>query len=171
MRVALQLSCSVALTILTMWLAVAGWNGMIATSAITPTRVVAPIAVRSPTSATDELKMPALNQYSLTLARPLFVEGRRPPLARPIEVQKEQAPVPQVPTSAVSLSRYRLLGVVSNESGRRALIETPDAGIQWRAVADQVDEWTIVAIETESVALKSRSGNGKLRLYPSAGER
>lgn len=171
MRVALQLSCCVTLAFLGMWLAVTGWYGTMATSAKAPTRIVAPIAVRSPSSATDELRMPALNEYSLTLARPLFVEGRRPPLARPIEVQKEQAPVPQVPTSAVSLARYRLLGVVSNESGRRALIETPGAGTQWRAVADTVDEWTIVAIEPESVALKSRSGNGKLRLYPSAGER
>lgn len=108
----------------------------------------------------------ALDAYQHTLSRPIFVEGRRPPAAKPLVVAQPTIQPPAQPP--VSLDRYRLLGVHLDDTARRALIETPAGGRAWIGQGERLDDWTLTKIEPDRAHLSTQDRSGELRLYPAS---
>jgi hypothetical protein len=132
----------------------------------------AAIPTRAPRVIADP-EQPALSTFSQSLARPLFFEGRRLPSPQPKETKAEPPkpppppPPPAPPPKPVVLpDKIKLLGVVMQAAGWKALIEIPPQPAAWFKVGDQIAEWTITAIEENRVVLSHRSNKtASLALY------
>jgi hypothetical protein len=108
---------------------------------------------------------PKLETHQQTLARPLFVDGRRPPQPKPVVATQPIVKQPP-PPPMVTLDRYRLLGVHVDSSVRRVLIETPSGVQTWVMQGGKIDEWTVTTVEDDRAQLSLRDRSGELRLYP-----
>jgi hypothetical protein len=90
-----------------------------------------------------------LESYVQTLQRPLFSSTRRPP-PRPapaVRSEPQAAPPPDPPGVA-------LVGVVSNERGRRAFIQPgPSEKLREVKVGDEIGGWTVTEIAQRRVVL------------------
>lgn len=128
-----------------------------------------PSSVRAGTrSATPEAPpMPMLDAYKQTLARPAFVDGRRPPEAG-LPPPPPAPPPAQLspPRPATSLERWRLLGVHIDGDSRRALIQPPDKAATWLELGKSIGEWTLTVVSSDVVELTTQGRTGQLKLYP-----
>ena len=119
-----------------------------------------------PKSATiiNTLERRQLGDYSETVTRPLFFEGRHyPARAASTPVAPAAAKAPTRPL--IGLDGVRLHGIVAGAGPTRALIEATPGTSTWRVVGDDVTGWSIVAIEKNSVRLVRDSQSATLLLY------
>jgi hypothetical protein len=148
------------------------WGLYVSTTPIvidaSPTKV-APKPVRH---EIGELAQVPISEFSQTLVRPLFFEGRRFPVPQPKEAKREPqkalaapSPPPPPPKPVTLPSMTRLLGVVQQSEGWQALIETPPRPPQWFKIGDKVGEWTIARIENNEVVLTHSARSATLTLY------
>ena len=91
--------------------------------------------------------------------RPLFAEGRRSFVPIPAEQPDEVEPLPEPPAPAVEETltplEIRLLGIMENDGGRRALVAEEGNGEQhWLAVGEEVQGWILVAVDDSRIRLK-----------------
>ena len=127
---------------------------------------------RTPPAIADPAT-PPLNEFSQSLMRPLFFEGRRLPSPQPKQIKAEPpkpapppAPPPPPPKPATLPDKIRLLGLVMHAEDRQALIEVPPQPASWFKVGAQIAEWKITAIEENRVLFSHRSsGSATLALY------
>ena len=126
---------------------------------------------RAPRDIAD-LAQPSVSEFSQTLARPLYFEGRRFPSPQPKEVKVEPqkpppapAPPPPPPKPVALPDKIKLLGVVLQSEDWKALIETPPLPAQWFKVGDKIGEWTIARIENNQVVLNHSVRSATLPLY------
>jgi hypothetical protein len=127
---------------------------------------------RVPRSFAD-LPPVSMAEFSQTLVRPLFFEGRRFPSPQPKEIKVEApkgppalAPPTPVPPKPVALpDKIRLLGVFLQSEEWKALIELPPQAPQWFKVGDRVEAWTIARIEENQVVLNHSVRSATLPLY------
>jgi hypothetical protein len=113
-----------------------------------------------------------ISEFSQTLVRPLFFEGRRFPVPQPKEVKPEpqkalaaSSPPPPPPKPVTLPSKIKLLGVVQQSEDWQALIEIPPQAPQWFKVGDMISEWTIARIENNEVVLTHSARSATLPLY------
>jgi hypothetical protein len=111
---------------------------------------------------------PPITTYPQTLARPLFVDGRRPPKLQPVASVQVAARAAPPPPPRATLDRYRLLGVHIDNRVRRALIQTPVGLRAWVGPGDRIDGWVVVDVESDRAILSIQERRGELRLYPAA---
>jgi hypothetical protein len=115
----------------------------------------------------------SIAEFSQTIVRPLFFEGRRLPSPQPKEIKAQApktAPAPATPPSPppkpVALpDKIRLLGVFLQSEDGKALIELPPEPAQWLKVGDKVGAWTIARIEENQVVLQHSVRSATLPLY------
>ena len=104
-----------------------------------------------PVTQDDGLTIPPLTEMAETLNRPLFRPDRRP--AQPAEEPLDQPAEPS-PQPASRRSTATLLGTIVSPSQRLALIRpSGQKAPTWVLEGDTIDDWRIVAIETDSLAL------------------
>ena len=133
--------------------------------ALTPVDT-SPITVSAPVTTVASIQDLALlpgaprpiAEFRETLARPLFVQSRRPPEARP-PAPETTAPPTEKPLEPPAL---RLTGIVDiSSSGRRALIVSPgEPSGRWLPEGAEIDGWRLVSIERLAVQI---SHGGRLR--------
>ncbi|HWE18411.1 MAG TPA: hypothetical protein VG758_14705 [Hyphomicrobiaceae bacterium] len=133
-----------------------------------PTKV-APKPVRH---EIGELAQIPISEFSQTLVRPLFFEGRRFPVPQPKEAKREPqkalaapSPPPPPPKPVTLPSKIKLLGVVQLSEDWQALIEIPPQAPQWFKVGDMISEWTIARVENNEVLLTHSARSATLPLY------
>jgi len=127
---------------------------------------------RSPRSMAD-LPRSTIGEFSQTLVRPLFFEGRRFPSPQPEEIKAQATKPPSAPPSPpppppkpITLpDKIRLVGVFLQSEEWRALIELPPQPAQWFKVGDQIEAWTIARIEENRVVLNHSVRSATLPLY------
>jgi hypothetical protein len=117
-----------------------------------------------------DLAQVSISEFSETLVRPLFFEGRQFPVPQPKEVKAESqkplaAPPPPPPKPVTLPSKIKLLGVVLQSGDWQVLIEIPPQPPQWFKVGDKVSEWTIARIENNAVVLTHSARSATLPLY------
>jgi len=170
-RLTAQMLTLIAIAAATVWVAAWGlklWQTPIALDAGTSTAVPA----RAPRVIVDPVQ-PALSSFSQSLARPLFFEARRLPTPQPKEVKAElpkppppPAPPPPPPKPVVLPDKIKLLGIVMQGEGRKALIEIPPQPAAWFKLGDQIAEWAITSIEENRVVFSHHSSkSATLALY------
>jgi hypothetical protein len=108
--------------------------------------------------------------------RPLFASGRRPWVAPVLELAPE--PVPEIiqpvaiePVIAINVQppNVALIGVQKTPSGAKALLlKAGTAEAEWFKSGQQIDNWTVSAIENETVELANGNQTIKLELYPNS---
>ena len=153
-----------------MGLATAAWRVWTSTPIAQATPLASVGATPASNVALGDLVLPRIDNFQQTLARPLFVEGRRPPELRPVAAPPS-GPPPTVPTTAeVTIDGYRLIGVMDSGMIRKAFVETPEGRRVWVAQGQPVGSWTLASIERERVELRSGDRKGELRLYQPLGK-
>jgi general secretion pathway protein N len=121
--------------------------------------------------AEPEFAMPPLEDFTETLARPLFMDTRRPPEPGE-EPVAEEAPPPEPPKATAKLAGLELSGIVITSKARVALIRKVRAGELLRlSVGEQVDGWTIDAIRPDRVILRKNEIVEELVLKDKARQR
>jgi hypothetical protein len=115
-----------------------------------------------------EVPPTTLGDFQQTTARPLFIEGRRPPELKLAVVTPS---VPQIVTQspiavAVALDQWRLVGVLIDTKRRRALIETPERNRVWLSIGETAGEWTLASVTNQKAELVAGARRGELLLYP-----
>jgi hypothetical protein len=127
--------------------------------------------VRPPQEIADPT-LPALSEFSQSLARPLFFESRRLPIPQPKQIKAEPPkplppPPPPPPSKPVALpDKIKLLGVFMQSENASALVETPPQPAAWLKVGDRIADWTISAIEENRIVLRHDSArSATLPLY------
>lgn len=112
----------------------------------------------------------SIGDFTETTARPLFASTRRPaepPPPPPAAVEPAPAAEPEpVPAPMIPASELQLLGVLIDESGRRALIRSPSkqAGA-WVAVGEPIDGWVLKNIERDTAMIEAEGDKYDLKLY------
>ncbi len=133
------------------------------TSPITPAASEANETVVNADAATGN-GVPPLTELTETLRRPLFRSDRRPPAAKPADLNTPTAVEPTLETAADQL---RLVGMMrSGSSARRALIRVtglPTAA--WVEVGGDVGGWTVGKIETDRVFIERNGDKAELKLF------
>lgn len=119
-----------------------------------------------------DFKPRPLSDYTETVTRPVFFEGRTYPApVKPPEPPKPVAAPPRPPVR-ITADGLKLRGVIISGSTARALIAVGDAPAAWLTVGQSVQAWTIQAIRQTSVRLTGNNGTqfATLSLYEEAGE-
>jgi len=89
---------------------------------------------------------PAAEASAVIVERPLFFPSRQPAEPEPVAAAAE--PPAEPPDMA-------LIGTIVTTSGRRAIVQSPPGGAaQVLSEGQEIDGWTIAAIETERVLLR-----------------
>lgn len=136
------------------------WNG----GSAVPEPAANLIGVRSGISGPGVAFKPVdVNSLQQTLARPLFVPGRRPPEVK--AALPAAAPSLPAPPRANPLERYRMMGARITSSEQSALIGAPGSS-RWISVGSDVDGWIVERIESDRIEFTAQSRRGELRLYP-----
>lgn len=92
------------------------------------------------------------------LSRPVFTKTRKPAPKTPVSPTNTNAPV-----VADSLS---ITAIVQNKKSAQAFVvsaESPEGA--WRKIGEKVNIWTITAIKSDEVVLKSGNQTAKVKLY------
>jgi hypothetical protein len=122
-------------------------------------------------SAEPEFAMSPLEDFTETLARPLFMDTRRPPEPGE-EPVAEEAPPPEPPKATAKLAGLELSGIVITSKARVALIRKVRGGELLRlSLGEQVDGWTIDAIRPDRVILRKNEIIEELVLKDKARQR
>lgn len=123
--------------------------------------------VRVPAEPT--LIQPAFASFEETMRRPIFFEKRQFP--RPSTVMTPAAPPTPVappPAPSVSADQFRLIGIVFDANGKRALIEAPAMTLSWYDEGTKLRGWSLDRIENNSVFLSFGAKSVELRLFRGA---
>jgi hypothetical protein len=161
----------------TVWVATWGFHFWQTPIVLDPTTTAA-VPKRAPRAIADPAQ-PALSKFSQSLTRPLFFEGRRLPSPQPKQIKAElpkppppPSPPPPPPKPVVLPDKIKLLGVVMQAEAWKALIEIPPLPAAWFKVGDRIAEWTITAIEENSVVFSHHSSKtATLALYSDSGSK
>lgn len=121
----------------------------------------------APAPAQEALANPLAREplagYSATRERPLFAPSRRPP-PPPVVARQEPEPPPPPPEPP----NVTLLGVVSDESGPRALVRPgPMDKVRGVRIGDEIGGWTIAAIEATRIVLALEARAKTVALFES----
>jgi hypothetical protein len=108
--------------------------------------------------------------------RPLFAPSRRPWVAPVLQLAPEPVPsaIPAVaiePVIAINVQppNVTLIGIQKTPDGAKALLlKAGTAEAEWFISGQQIDSWTVSAIENETVELANGTQTMKLELYPSS---
>lgn len=119
-----------------------------------------------------EFSMPPLENFAETLARPLFMDTRRPPEpgTEPVALEPESVPEPPKPTP--KLVGVELSGIVITPSSRVALIR----GARGREVVritegEEFAGWTVETIDPDRVVLRQDDVFEELTLKDKVGRK
>jgi hypothetical protein len=135
-------------------------------------------AEQLPTNA-DEISI-AKDDKALLLVhwqtRPLFAPNRRPWVApvlepAPASVPEVIQPVAIEPVIAIDVQppNVALIGIQKTPNGAKALLlKAGTADAEWFKSGEQIDNWTVSAIENETVELANGNQTIKLELYPNS---
>lgn len=99
--------------------------------------------------------LPAIDEYSAMVDRPLFVEGRRPPEA---DEASAQASAMQTPLT------LKLMGVVFTPKEKLALLVDPKGKYKRARKNSVVDGWKLVEVDQDKVVLIQGEEQKELRL-------
>lgn len=107
---------------------------------------------------------PQLSKFRETVTRPIFFESRRFPTVS-VEPPRPPPTPPPPPASTISADQFHLLGIVSHDGQKRALIEGPSVLLDWYAEGAKLRDWTLSRIEDNSILLSSDIKNAELLLF------
>jgi len=170
-RLLAQILTLIAIVAAIVW--VAAWELFLwQTPIVLDATTTAAMPNRPPRTIADAAQ-PPLSEFSQTLTRPLFFEGRRLPSPQPKQIKVElpkppslPSPPPPPPKPVVLPDKIKLLGVVMQAQDWKALIEIPSQPAAWFKVGDRIAEWTITAIEENRVVFSHHSSKtATLLLY------
>lgn len=155
----------------TIGLLMSEWQEQIVRQAASPPAAVrAPEATDAPSSV-EEAVQPGLVQpaYPNMVARPLFMSTRRLPEEASAEDEPESEPEPEEePAPEPDPVEARLRSVIITPSGRFAWLQPEGKERQVRlAPGDELDGWTLEAIEETHVQFKAGDVGMRLELRPS----
>ena len=115
-----------------------------------------------------------LSAFPETLARPLFVKSRRPPVAIAEETpvaddnsEETGARVSDTERIAPATQGLRLVGTLTSGTGtRRALLRLAEGAIpQWLGVGDEAEGWRVTSVGADRATLERDGTRVELRLY------
>lgn len=115
-------------------------------------------------------RRPAVSSTGQTLSRPIFFKNRKFP-SKATKTKRTVTPVVVTAPPAVSTDTFKLLGLVIDVTGKRALIKTQSLPQSWYKEGMRIENWTIMHIGANDVQLSLNGNDAVLKLYSqSAGD-
>lgn len=137
-----------------------------------PRVTAAPVGDAAEPPVEPEFSMPPLENFAETLARPLFMNTRRPPEpgAEPVALEPVSKPEPPKPTP--KLVGVELSGIVITSASRVALIRSGRGREVVRVTeGEEIDGWTVETIDPDRVVLRQDDAFEELTLKDKAGRK
>lgn len=131
--------------------------------ALSPTLSLAPTTA-TPHQRQPLLRRPAVPSTGQALSRPIFFKNRKFP-SKAIKPKRTVTPVVVTAPPAVSTDTFKLLGLVIDATGKRALIKTQALPQSWYKEGMRIENWTIMRIGKNDVQLSLNGNDAVLKLY------
>lgn len=137
-----------------------------------PRVTAAPMESSAGPADEPEFSMPPLENFAETLARPLFMDTRRPPEPGAEPVALEPDPQPEPPKPTPKLVGMELSGIVITPASRVALVRSARGREVVRLKeGEEIDGWIVETIDPDRVVLRQADAFEELTLKDKTGKR
>ncbi len=110
----------------------------------------------APVRKEENFRLPGLEEYNEMVARPLFIEGRRPP--------SEEAETSEPPVAEKHPLTLKLMGVVFAPGETLGLFVDAKGKYKRLRVNDSIDGWKVLKIEADKAVMAQDGTREELRL-------